>query len=359
MGRKGTTKNRGRKDIFDRFYTQPTEAARLVRHLITSLWGSPLYNDSNESFDNPSLLALIPEDTVFVEPSAGDGAFVKALEDIGVPSDRIVAADIAPSEHRLCRTPIIACDYLDTGGAAVSAAETTIGNSGDADNSDQTTMKRFEDIVRNKFVGRELDPASTVIIGNPPFGEQGALCLSFLYRSFSLANTVAFILPPSFAKESLKRRVGRSIIAEYDIVDDSYRVHNDMRVVPSSFFIYDATKPYRPRASRISELPFIFLRNGSNDLPAADFTIRRVGGSAGHASIDMEVSTQSNYFCRVKRDEMNDPIIPVDALIGRINALDFPMRDKTVGPRSLSRDEIAWTFMDNYGDTDETQNTVN
>lgn len=72
----GTTKNKGQKDILDRFYTPFQEADRLISEL------------SHLSFLN------INNDTIFIEPSAGDGAFVAAVEKI-FDENQIIALDIS------------------------------------------------------------------------------------------------------------------------------------------------------------------------------------------------------------------------------------------------------------------------
>ena len=344
-GRKGTTKNLGRKDAHDRFYTKPEEASRLLDALSRTLWEG-----------------RIPDDVVFAEPSAGDGAFVLALERSGVPSSRIAAADLVPSQSPLCNTPIFKCDFLSVGNGTAedgSASEESASSGGD----EEKTFACFEDVIEHQTGDdADADRSRIVVIGNPPFGEQGALCLAFLARAFQIADTVAFILPPSFSKESMKRKVGRALVAEIPVSDQRYRVGNGVRDVPSTFFIYDARSRHVPRASRIGDLPFEFLSASSGAVESdADFTIRRVGGNAGKASLDTSVSRQSNYFCRIKVDVAgnahdgaasagsdaapSESASPPERMVELINSLEFPERDKTVGPRSLSKDEIAWTMM--------------
>lgn len=350
-GRKGTTKNLGRKDAHDRFYTKPEEASRLLDALSRTLWNG-----------------AIPDDVVFAEPSAGDGAFVLALERAGVPSSRIAAADLVPSRSPLCKAPVFKCDFLsvDNGPAEDGSASEESASSGGAE---EKTFACFEDVIEHQ-TGAEAtaDRSRIVVIGNPPFGEQGALCLAFLARAFQVADTVAFILPPSFSKESMKKKAGRAVVAEIPVADQEYRVGDGVRDVPSTFFIYDARSEHVPRASRIDELPFEFLSASSDAAESdADFTIRRVGGSAGRASLDTSVSRQSNYFCRVKKGAADETPLSdgkrcgeaaalsgngatPERMVELINSLEFPERDKTVGPRSLSKDEIAWTMMERIDD---------
>ena len=89
----------------------------------------------------------------YIEPSAGDGAFLKIL-----PKDRRIGLDIEP---RLAE--ILTQDYLDW-------------------LPDNTTKKY-------------------VVIGNPPFGLRGQLALKFINHSAKFADYVCFILPQLFESD--------------------------------------------------------------------------------------------------------------------------------------------------------------
>lgn len=105
-------------------------------------------------------------DTLFVEPSAGNGVFFDLL-----PKGRRVGLDIEP-RHPEVETK----DFLDY----------------------TPTQKR-----------------KTVVIGNPPFGLRGNLALRFINHAYSFADYVAFILPPLFdsdGKGSPMKRVLYSLI---------------------------------------------------------------------------------------------------------------------------------------------------
>ena len=44
------------------------------------------------------------------------------------------------------------------------------------------------------------------IIGNPPFGRQSSLAIKFIRKSCEFCDTISFILPRSFKKDSLKMK---------------------------------------------------------------------------------------------------------------------------------------------------------
>lgn len=107
----------------------------------------------------------------------------------------------------------------------------------------------------------------------------------------------------------------------------------------------DSEHPFVEDEIDFGKLPFEFLTKSDTD--SADFTIRRVGGTSGTATADTSVSTQSNYFCQT-RDGYD-----TGTIIDTINGIDFPERDWSVGPRSLSQREIARRVIEAMGEPDE------
>ena len=296
MGAKGTTKNSGRKDEHDRFYTTRAEAARLMSEMKKLV---PSFFDGN---------------TLFVEPSAGAGSFVIACEDMSLP---VLAYDLIPSDAPVCATPIKTQDFLALD-KAVLANDAAVAGS-----------------PREKMV----------FIGNPPFGVQGDLSVSFVNHCFELgADEVWFILPPTFRKESYLAKMPHAEIARIvELSTTSYELPDGaMRDVPSVFicFSYIEKKPDPiPTSSYLEKLPFEFCKKKD-----AEFTVRRVGGTSGEARMDTSLSEQSNYFCKMK-DGQN---MKATEAVEKICALDFPERDWTVGPRSVSKRELARRWCDVY-----------
>ncbi|MCT4331856.1 hypothetical protein MU516_03110 [Paracoccus sp. YLB-12] len=101
-------------------------------------------------------------DDLFIKPSAGAGAFCPHL-----PAERLIAIDIMPEGP----------------GIAIGA-----------------------------FLGFTAPdhPGRRVVIGDPPFGRNGPLARAFLRHAMSFADIVAFILPASSAKPSMRRGIDRS-----------------------------------------------------------------------------------------------------------------------------------------------------
>lgn len=278
----GTTKNKGQKDKLDRFYTPVNEAMRLTELVLQNL--------------------NINTNTILIEPSAGDGAFVRAMED-HCPDNCIIALDIAPSSTPLCDITIAQNDYLQ------------------------------EDLFAKGFLSSTDNKQDVLIIGNPPFGEQGKLAVDFINKSLEYARYCAFILPPSFRKETMQKKLNGKVIAVYDVLDDSYRVQGQNITVPSAFFIIDGEQQFSPAPDLSDLLPFSKLPVSQRK--QADFAIRRVGGTAGTAMpYSGELSSETYYFYK-KKNDCPDNIIEI------INDCEFPEKEWSVGPRSLSQKELA------------------
>ena len=115
----------------------------------------------------------------YVEPSAGNGNFLKVL-----PANKRIGLDIEPRDNEVFKQ-----DFLDWDDLA--------GQEGD-----------------NKYI----------VIGNPPFGLRGHLALKFINHSASFADYVCFILPQLFESDGKgvprKRVVGFNLIHSEKIKTD-------------------------------------------------------------------------------------------------------------------------------------------
>lgn len=320
---KGTTKSQGNKDKFDRFYTDVDEASRLTSYLITYL------HDSNIIAEDVSLDSI-----AFVEPSAGSGSFVYALEQVGATS--IAAYDIAPvpSDKTVCTTSIQQQDFL----------------------SPEFSLARPDD---STFL---------IAIGNPPFGTGGTLAFQFVAKCMESCDVVAFIMPPSACKDSAKSKTGKARMRNnIDVQVDDYSIPTgDTINVPSKFVIYTPItdedraqdkKEKEQDAANIAALPFSFTSKAkakdAQDAGKKAFSIRRVGGTSGQAKDTIELSDQSNYFC-VMKDDATRTFEDV------AKALEAPIaeRDLSVGPRSLSKAEIARALSQRLGSEHDNGNDI-
>lgn len=180
-------------------------------------------------------------------------------------------------------------------------------------------------------------PKPTLVVGNPPFGQQGALAMRFINHAFETveAETVAFILPRSFRKASVQNRVFRNATLTYEIVlpRNSFELAGDDYEISTVFQIWERSCEPRPTVTLPTTSPYFQFTK--KDEPH-DFAVRRVGGRAGCAfSPTTDASPQSNYFLKV--GDGLDPV-QVQALI---NSLDFSVAEDGTGPKTLSKRELV------------------
>lgn len=129
----------------------------------------------------------------YIEPSAGDGSFIKVL-----PQDRTIAMDIEPKH-----SSIIEEDYLN-----------------------------WKPSTNNRCV----------VIGNPPFGLRGHLALRFINHSYDFAEYVCFILPQLFESDGKgvprKRVKGYNLIYSKKIETNFYEPNNNELKINTIFQIW-------------------------------------------------------------------------------------------------------------------------
>lgn len=176
-----------------------------------------------------------------------------------------------------------------------------------------------------------------LVVGNPPFGQQNTLAIAFFNESAKFANTIAFIFPRSFKKDSIKNRLDLNfdLRKEIDLLDCAFMLKGENEYkVPCVFQIWDRnTTPRKKKRLKTTTELFDFTTKEN-----ADFRIQRVGGNAGKASKELNYSAESNYFIKNKSQ------YSIDELITIINNLKFLSIEFTVGPKSLSKGELIATL---------------
>lgn len=177
-----------------------------------------------------------------------------------------------------------------------------------------------------------------LVLGNPPFGQQNSLAVGFMNHAASFADRVAFILPASFRKTSVQARIDRRLhlVDEVTVPDHAFLLNGADYHVPCVFQIWDFNEVLRPvqGVSRsASNNLFTYVKKSENP----DATVRRIGGNAGRASLNVsDRSENSNYF--VKFNDLGN--VSAATLVEKLNTLSFPSRNYTVGPRSISKHEL-------------------
>lgn len=232
----------------------------------------------------------IKKDDLVIEPSAGDGSFIKGIKSL---TKNFRFYDLDPNHDEITKQ-----DYL-----LYECKET------------------FSKIH---------------VIGNPPFGRQSSLAIKFIKKSCEFCDSVSFILPKSFKKDSLKKTfpLDFHLVFENDLPKKSFLVNGVEHDVPCIFQIWEKKKSNRLVNEKSEPINFIFVRKTEDP----DISFRRVGGKAGtiDENID-EKSIQSHYFIKFtngKSTQFN---------IKKLSKITYDF-DNTVGPRSISKPELISKF---------------
>jgi hypothetical protein len=228
---------------------------------------------------------LITTDDLIVEPSAGNGAFIPDIKKL---SSNYKFYDLEPQHPE-----IITQDYLNV------------------------------NINDHKVIH---------IIGNPPFGRQSSTVIKFIKKSCSFmgTNSISFILPRSFKKQSLQRHfpLDYHLIVSHDLPDNSFLVNGKDHSVPCVFQIWKKMETMRKK--QIPEVPinFKFVKKSENP----DISFRRVGANAGTISSEIKnKNEQSHYFIKLFNKVIFQEMISFE-------------HSNTVGPKSISKQEIIKCF---------------
>jgi hypothetical protein len=257
-----------RKNTKDQYYTKGSVAKKCVDLVITSLTQAETYQ--------------------WIEPSAGNGSFLKVL-----PStyDKI-GIDLEPKGDG-----ILGGDFLQWS---------------------PTSDKR------------------RIFFGNPPFGRQGSLAKAFIKHASVYADFIAFILPRSFVKPSMSRAFPRKFHCIYsqELEKNAFEVNEEEYDVPCVFQIWEKKAEDRVIQAPVKEEGFAYVKYGE----PFDIAFKRAGGLAGkcyYADADADALYNPHYHYFLKLD---DEYLPhIKNIVDRVNAHTFP--SNTVGPRSLSKSE--------------------
>ena len=231
---------------------------------------------------------------LIIEPSAGNGAFISHIKQL---SGNCEFYDIEPDN-----VEIVKQDYLSL-------------------SCDQ---------AKSKF-------SNIHIIGNPPFGRQSSLAIKFIKHSCSFCNTLSFILPKSFKKDSLKKSFPPlfHLVCEQDLPQKSFLVDGSEHDVPCLFQIWVKRDYERDVTQKEAPQHFTFVDKDDNP----DISFRRVGVNAGKIDVNSEnKSIQSHYFIKFTNGSTT-----IEANLIKLQNIHFA-HENTVGPKSISKPELIAQF---------------
>ena len=202
-----------------------------------------------------------------IEPSAGDGAFLNAIE-----HERKVGLDIDP-RHK----DVKQADWLEY----------------------QITDKA----------------RSVLVVGNPPYGQYHKLSSAFIKHAMSFPNlrTIAFILPNVYRKHTRQRIIPKQwrIASVTDLGKNCFTLDGEDYHVPASFFVIDRSSGTDLRVNVPDNI------TGTEDFDFAkpeDFDVFVFGASPKRV-ITNPTSNNRGYYLKSK--------VPVETLVKRIKSVNW------------------------------------
>lgn len=223
---------------------------------------------------------------LWIEPSAGAGAFLELMPKASIGLDLVPAAD-----------GVTYADYLDW-----------------------TPPSGFQ---------------RHVVVGNPPFGRNTSTAVAFFNRAAEHADVIAMILPRSVRKPSVRRRLDEKfhLVDEILLPSGAFVYEGKPASVRTVFQIWERRDHARVEAPvRINHPDFDFC-----DAAEAVFAIRRVGGVAGRIFDDpAHRSPTSHHFVKAAEG------VSAERLRDRFAKLDFSeVREDSVAHYSVSMNDVV------------------
>lgn len=260
------------RETLDKYYTSPNIVSLCIQYI-------------SKELDIDKIQDLI------IEPSAGDGAFINGIKNM---CDNHLFYDIQPANDIIAKQ-----DYL--------------------------TLPIDKNIIS--------DYHKIHVIGNPPFGKQSSLAIKFIKKSTTYCDTLCFILPKSFKKDSMQKHfpLNFHLIFQADLPENAFLVNNTQHDVPCIFQIWVKRNSLRKVPEKlVPNNTYSFVKKDESP----DISFRRVGVYAGQVSRDIDnKSPQSHYFIKSKN-------IICDELLDKLNSINYHHVEDTVGAKSISKQEL-------------------
>lgn len=237
-------------------------------------------------------LQLNREDLI-IEPSAGNGSFIEGIKSL---TNNFKFYDLEPENDEIVEQDYLQYNYNDS----------------------KNTYTRIH------------------VIGNPPFGRQSSLAIKFIKKSCDFCDSISFILPKSFKKDSMKSKfpLNFHLVCERDLPENSFLVNGIEHDVPCVFQIWEKRLINRAVSEKLTPVNFVFVKKTENP----DISLRRVGVNAGRIDTNIDgKSVESHYFIKFTNDKS------VNENIQNLLYITYEFNN-TVGPRSLSKPEVISRF---------------
>jgi hypothetical protein len=186
-------------------------------------------------------------------------------------------------------------------------------------------------IIKADFLSTPLPEAGGVaVVGNPPFGKNASLAVKFFNHAATKAEVIAMIVPLTFQKVSLQNRLNLNFhcVAEKAVPQNAFIICGHTRHITTVFQIW--VRKNRLRVKNV--LPMTHSDFNFTCSERATFAIQRVGANAGKIHYNFSLSKNSHYFMSANADEVESAF----------RSIDFSsVVRRTGGNPSLSKTELV------------------
>lgn len=186
-------------------------------------------------------------------------------------------------------------------------------------------------IIKADFLSTPLPKAGRVaVVGNPPFGKNASMAVKFFNHAATKAEVIAMIVPLTFQKVSVQNRLNLEFhcIAEKIVPQNAFVMCGNAKTIPTVFQIWEKRENRRVK----NTLPTSHPDFNFTCAESATFAIRRVGAYAGKVHQNFSLEESSNYF-------MSANTAGVEFVF---SSIDFgPVARRTAGNPSLSKTELV------------------
>lgn len=197
-------------------------------------------------------------------------------------------------------------------------------------------LPEHNEVIKQDYLEYEPDTTQPIhIVGNPPFGRQSSMAIKFIKKSCMFCDSISFILPKSFKKDSLKKHfpLNYHLIFEIDLPSNSFLLNDKEYDVPCIFQIWKKKETLRMTNPILIPNQFRFVNK--NEHP--DISFRRVGVNSGFMDTDTNKNIQSHYFIKFTNENS------IKKNMELLSAIHFTFNN-TVGPKSISKQELIYEF---------------
>lgn len=208
---------------------------------------------------------------------------------------------------------------------------------------------KMNGIIQGDFLAWRPDQCyeNIITIGNPPFGKNAGLAVKFFNHAATFSNSIAFIVPKTFRKESVINRLDPffHLLHDEDVPKNSFVYEESIYDVWCAMQIWTGKDFIRPKISLMGAEDvrewFSFVTPEQ-----ADFSVQRVGGQAGKLRENdfQSYSKQSHYFIKSHHPRVLDIFRKIDFDEVKYNTVSNP---------SISINELVKLWIKEWERTNE------